>query len=790
MFEKPGSEELKKVMKHLDEGHIGTDECRDILETVLLYHRILFDSSSDAVLVFSLRDGRVRDLNSAMLDMFGYDRDEVLSMTADFLGEDNLLALNEKPLCIEKWLPRKDGSSLWVEITVNGVVLGTEPFLFAVIRDTDAHKMAETDLKSQRDRLEYIVEGTSLGTWEWNVQTGETIFNEQWARIVGYTLDELSPTDVNTWKNLVYPEDLERTVGELTAYTTGESDVYDIEFRMVHKDGHPVWIQDRGKVVSRTIDGKALWMYGTHQDISERKRNEEALLREDKKYKSILQTSVDGYWLADLSGKLLEVNDAYCRMSGYSAEELVGMEIARLEGTMTFQEMSRKIDEVLNNELSRFNTKHRKKDGTLYDVEVSVQFLDIEEGKLVMFLRDRSIQTEAARQNKLLQDQLLQAQRLESVGRLAGGVAHDFNNMLSVIIGNAELALDEISSGSSTHGYLTEIFKAARRSSDITRQLLGFARQQTIKPKLLDLNDTVGNMLNMIQRLIGENISLSWMPGSDLPPIRIDPSQLDQILVNLCINSRDAIGNVGRITIETAMERIDPYFSKRHPEFVPGEYIRLSVSDDGSGMDRETLEKIFEPFFTTKGLEKGTGLGLATVYGIIKQNGGFINVYSEPGVGTSFKIYLLYDKSSRIAAIDSDKLRIRGDRAGETILLVEDEPSILKTTSLMLKAMGYSVLGAGSPEEALTLARENSGRIDLLISDVIMPEVNGLDLAKSLQSVCPDMKQLFMSGYTANVVASHDILEEGIHFLPKPFNKDDLFTKVREALDFSGGGSP
>ena len=189
-------------------------------------------------------------------------------------------------------------------------------------------------------------------------------------------------------------------------------------------------------------------------------------------------------------------------------------------------------------------------------------------------------------------------------------------------------------------------------------------------------------------------------------------------------------------------------------------------------------------------MKKGTGLGLATVYGIIKQNGGFINVYSEPGVGTSFKIYLLYDKSSRIAAIDSDKLSIRGDRAGETILLVEDEPSILKTTSLMLKAMGYSVLGAGSPEEALTLARENSGRIDLHISDVIMPEVNGLDLAKSLQSVCPDMKQLFMSGYTANVVASHDILEEGIHFLPKPFNKDDLFTKVREALDFSGGGSP
>ncbi|MHB8830479.1 MAG: ATP-binding protein, partial [Syntrophales bacterium] len=381
-----------------------------------------------------------------------------------------------------------------------------------------------------------------------------------------------------------------------------------------------------------------------------------------------------------------------------------------------------------------------------------------------------------------LQNQLLQSQKIEAIGQLAGGVAHDFNNMLGVIIGHAEVAMDKADTAQPLHADLEEILKAAQRSADLTRQLLTFARKQVISPKVLDLNETVEGMLKMLRRLIGEDINLAWLPGVDVWPVKMDSSQIDQLLANLCINARDAIAGVGKVTIETVNTRLDNDYCADHAGFIPGNFVMLAVSDNGCGIDKESLDKIFEPFFTTKEAGKGTGLGLATVYGIVKQNSGFINVYSEPDRGTTFRIYLprYVGTLEKVLKNGNTEPIIRGF---ETILVVEDEPALLELTTTLLAMQGYKVLAASTPGEAFRLVKEHGGDIHLLITDVVMPEMNGRDLAKNLLALIPNLKCMFTSGYTANVIVHHGVLDEGVHFIQKPFSRQDLAFKVREVLD-------
>ncbi len=384
-----------------------------------------------------------------------------------------------------------------------------------------------------------------------------------------------------------------------------------------------------------------------------------------------------------------------------------------------------------------------------------------------------------------LQAQLLQAQKMESVGRLAGGVAHDFNNMLGVILGHTELAMDKLAPDSTIQADLDQIRSAANRSADLTRQLLAFARKQTISPKVLDLNETIEYMLKMLRRLIGENIDLSWLPGKSLWPVNMDPSQIDQILANLCVNARDAIDGEGKVMISTENVTLDEFYCANNPGSVPGEYVALTVCDDGCGMDPETQNNIFEPFYTTKEMGKGTGLGLATVYGIVKQNNGFINVYSEPGMGTTFKIYL----SRRRGKTNPLPEEVSAEpiaRGVETILLVEDDPSILNMTAIMLTQLGYTVLAASTPDKAIGLAAAHPGQMHLLMTDVVMPRMNGRDLAGKLQSLLPDLKILFMSGYTANVIAHNGMIDPEVHFIQKPFSMRDLAAKVRKVMGNAG----
>jgi len=367
------------------------------------------------------------------------------------------------------------------------------------------------------------------------------------------------------------------------------------------------------------------------------------------------------------------------------------------------------------------------------------------------------------------------------VGRLAGGVAHDYNNVLSVIMGFTELAMEDKDLTEPLRADLEEILKAAKRATDITRHLLAFARKQTIAPKVLDLNKGVESMIKMLRRLIGEDIDFAWSPGADMWSIKMDPSQIDQILVNLCVNARDAITGVGKITIETKTISFDTAYCADHHGFIPGEFVMLAVSDNGCGIDKKILNNIFEPFFTTKDLDKGTGLGLSTVYGIVKQNNGFINVYSEPGIGTTIKIYLARHKGNAVDIPKESTEKILAGH-GETILIVEDDPSILKLARQILDKSNYIVLTQNTPEGAISLAEKYTGEIHLVITDVIMPEMNGLELTNRLQSIYPNLKRIFMSGYTSNTIAHHGVLDEGVHFLQKPFSQKDLAIIVRKVL--------
>ncbi len=415
----------------------------------------------------------------------------------------------------------------------------------------------------------------------------------------------------------------------------------------------------------------------------------------------------------------------------------------------------------------------------------SIGYPYIKNGKVAKIrgsFQDITEEKAVQQEKQKLEHQLNQARKMESIGRLAGGVAHDFNNMLGVIQGYTEMILEESRSNPTMHEAIVQIKQATERSVNLTGQLLAFSRQQSVQPRVLDVNSSIEKMISMLRLLIGESVSLIWIPGSDAGSIKIDPSQLDQILVNLCANARDAIHAAGKIIIETDLIEIDETFHPEDPSIQSGTYVLICVSDDGAGIEREVLEKMFEPFFTTKEVGAGTGLGLASIYGIVKQNNGIINVYSEKGEGTAFKVYLPLSESSDSAGQVQGELKpSQGNK--ETILLVEDEAIIRDMTLKMLGNLGYEVLPAATPGDALDIAADESIRIDLLMTDVIMPEMNGRDLAAKLKELRPGQKCLYMSGYTSNIINGQGIREESFCFLQKPFTRAELSVKVKEALE-------
>ncbi len=515
-------------------------------------------------------------------------------------------------------------------------------------------------------------------------------------------------------------------------------------------------------------------------DITERLQVELELRDSEERFRTLHNASFGGIVIHD-QGLILDCNQGLSEMTGYSMEELIGMDGLKLI-IPQWQEVVRQ--NIKNEYTQAYEVEVVHKDGTTIPASIRGSMIPYR-GRTVRVteFRDITEQRKSAEEKLKLEEQLFQAQKMETIGQLAGGVAHDFNNMLGVIIGYSEMAMMKLDSTTPLYNDLTKIRKAADRSAEITRQLLAFARKQTVEPTILDLNETVEGMLQMIRRLIGEDIKLVWLPGNDLWKVKMDASQIDQILVNLCVNARDAISGVGELIVQ--LDNCSRGKNVPAGAGVPSdrEYVRLSVSDNGCGMSEETLTHAFEPFFTTKEVGVGTGLGLATVYGAVKQNNGLINVASKVKQGTTIEIFI-----PRYLGEEQDSLAEKSATEGalpgfETILVVEDEETILELARKMLENLGYQVLTSVSPLEAIRITETFDKTIHLFLLDVIMPEINGRDLAQRLLAIKPEARCLYMSGYTSDIIASQGLLDEGIDLLQKPFSQQDLAVKVRQSLD-------
>ncbi len=525
---------------------------------------------------------------------------------------------------------------------------------------------------------------------------------------------------------------------------------------------------------------------GIAEDISERKKGEIALWESESMFRSITENTFALVSLLDLDGYYIYCNPSYSHTLGYPVEELVGKSSFSVvhpdEQEMAARFMAEKL--AAGEQSTYIRLRLICRDGSVKVVDHRAKLLvdpDKRPIKILLLASDVTDLTKSEAEQRRLEEQLRQANKMESVGRLAGGVAHDFNNMLGVILGHAEMALEQIDVSHDLYQDLEEIQKAALRSADLTRQLLAFARKQTINPKIVDLNQTIGGMLKMLKRLVGENVELSWKPAASLWLVFMDPTQMVQILTNLAANARDAIGNAGEWILQTTNIALDEAFCRNNPQCLPGEYVLLSVSDTGCGMNEEMIQHVFEPFFTTKALGKGTGLGLATIYGIVKQNRGFITVYSEPDLGTTFSIYLPRYNKMAVREKSPEKGPLSGGR--ETILFVEDEDAFLKLGQAILERLGYSVLVAASPQEALITAKEWGRRIDLLVTDVIMPGMNGRQLYEALVLGNPGLLCLFISGYGSDVISRFGVVHDRDEYLQKPFAVQDLADMVRRILD-------
>ena len=633
---------------------------------------------------------------------------------------------------------------------------------------TDMSRRIEL-LENSEKRYRRLFESAKDGILILDADTGKVIdVNPFLLHLLGYSYDAVYGKYI--WELGVF-KDIAASKEAFQTLQDNEYIRYD-DLPLETLDGKPiavefvsnVYLVDHNKVIQCNI-----------RDITERKHAD----AERKRLMAAVEQSGEVIFMTDAKGIIQYVNPAFERTTGYSRKEVEGQTPSILKSGEQDEQFYQNLWETISSgKIWGGRIVNRRKDGSLYTDESTISPVRDPSGRIVNYVAVKRDITSHLR----LAAQFQQAQKMEAVGMLAGGVAHDYNNMLSVIIGYAELALFKVDEAQPLYSDLQEIIKAAKRSADITRQLLTFARKQTIIPVVLDINQAVESMLKMLRRLIGEDIDLIWIPDASPCQVKMDPVQVDQILANLCVNARDSITDVGKVTIETGNTVFDEQYCSDHFGFVKGEYVMLAISDNGCGMDKETLEQIFEPFFTSKGAGEGTGLGLSMVHGIVKQNNGFINVYSEPGKGSTFRIYLPRDTGQSSVVNLQEKAEQYPLGHGETVLVVEDEPELLDLDKKILEKLEYRVLAAGTPGEAIRLAEEQAGKIQLLITDIILPDMNGMELAKRLHTLCPGLKIMYMSGYTSNMIAHEGILDEGVNFIQKPFKMDDLAVKVSESL--------
>lgn len=732
-------------------------------------------------------DGRITMVNEHFCNNLGYTRSELCQMrvfdidpVVDWNRWLELRADIKKrgSSTFETVHRRKDGTCYPVEITANYFFQEDEAYYFCFEVDITERKNSEEALKT----FQYSIDHAAEAVFWMNRDGGFIYVNQQACHSLGYTSDELCQLalwdiDPDFSKELWYAE-LDRHFREGESYTG--------HFSTMHR-------RKDGTIFPVEILAKHLF-FGTKEihvtfarDITDRVEAENALRDRERLLKESQEIAHLGHYRLNITTGVWECSDTLMRILGidrlYLKDVQGWLDLILPEDRDVLQKY---LFHTVIEEKQYFDREYRIVRSSSREIRWvhglgRLEFdRDGNPAFMVGTIQDITDRKQEEAEKAKLESQLVQAQKMESVGRLAGGVAHDFNNMLCVILGYVELMKGYLPQGDRTLKNLLEIEKAAIRSRDITRQLLAFSRKQIISPLPMDINSHIRDMKKTLSRLIGEDILLQFYPGENLWPINFDGSQFDQILMNLAGNARDAMPGGGRLAIETTNVNLDDAYCHDRIECEPGSYVQLSVSDNGIGMSKETLENIFEPFFTTKELGKGTGLGLATVYGIVKQNGGSINVYSELGKGTTFKIYFprLIDEDARVLATEEMQL-VKGT---ETILLVEDDKMVRAMTHNMLESMGYTVLIAENTTKALSICERNDTPFDLLFTDVVMPDMSGTELRDKIGALRPGINVLFMSGYTTNVIVHHGVLEKGVHFIQKPFSMSDLSKKIREAL--------
>lgn len=694
---------------------------------------------------------------------------------------------------------RKDGETTWIEVTAtfNRNEKGEPVEILLAARDIMARKKMEEALRESEKRYRMIVENIhdSISLLDLNFEY--IYISPSEIMVTGFTPEETMKLPMKDRMTPASYAMLEKVLAEeLELEASGRpidpSRTRTLELEVIHKSGGTV-LMELTATFNRDESGQPIGLMTTSRNITEKRKAQEELQKSEQRYRMIIENIHEVIWMMDLNFRYTYIS-SFCKiLTGHTPEEIMNSRIDQLvtpdSAALAFKVFSEQMElessgAVIDphRSITLEQETYHKNGGTVL-LELSGTFIRDENGGAIGLLiagRDVTEKKKAAEEKDKLEAQLMQAQKMEVVGRLAGGVAHDFNNMLGVILGYVDLAKLRLAKQHPVLMDLVEIEKAAIRSRDITTQLLAFSRKQIIEPKIIDLNDLIVHTQKALIRLIGEDIELKFHPGDHLWAIKFDPSQVEQILINLAVNARDAMHDGGKLTIETANLTLDALYCRNHIGFTPGQYVRLSFSDNGMGMDKETVQYIFEPFYTTKEVGKGTGLGLSTVYGIVKQNNSFINVYSEPGRGTTFSLYL--PRTSEAGSVQ-DASEEEPEIGGQgSILLVEDDAMVLQITKGMLESIGYGVTAISTPLEAISLFKSVGTTFDLVITDVVMPGLSGKDLREKLLAIRPDIKVLFMSGYTADVIARHGVLEEGVHFLQKPFTIKSLSGKVREVL--------
>jgi PAS domain S-box-containing protein len=641
-------------------------------------------------------------------------------------------------------------------------------------RDATERKRVDEELRRTMQFLSHAQAFAHIGSWEWDIVDDTITWSEETYRIFGLTPSR-ERIALEQYLALIHPDDRE-AVGGAVRHTLETGASFEVDHRIVLPDGGVRFLHGRGGLVTDAT-GRAVGMTGTVLDITTRKRGEEAL-REAKNH---LETLIASAPLAVLSvgadGIVQTWNPAAERLFGWIAAEVVGRPVPIVPADLRDESAGLQSRVMGGESLNGVEITRHKKDGTAVTVNLFAAPLRDATGRVTGILALMEDVTGVKR----LEQQVVQAQKMEAVGRLAGGVAHDFNNLLTAILGSTDLLLETLPSDHPGREDAVETRKAALRAADLTHQLLAFSRQQVLAQQVLDLNGVVANMDRMLQRLIGEDVELRTVLAADLGAVRADPGQLEQVIVNLAVNARDAMPDGGKLTIETMNVALDAAYLAAHTVVVPGPYVMLAVSDSGTGMDAATQARVFEPFFTTKVKGQGTGLGLATVYGIVKQSGGYIWVYSEAGRGTTFKVYLPR-VDAPVESPSPEPVVTPSLRGSETILLVEDQEEVRKLVRRILEGRGYHVLVAASGHDALRLTVQHAGTIDLLVTDVVMPGMSGREVALLLAPAHPKMKALYLSGYTDESIVRHGMLDPGLAFLQKPFSAEALAGKVREVL--------